>query len=100
MEKLVRKCALYKVCILIEFIYLCTVIQNDTGLTAGFNLTFPDGSTNQTCLKFISIPITYDTVLEGDHDFTVAIIDAGSSPHAEVAEPSSTAVTIEDDESE
>ena len=61
-------------------------------------LTFRDGSTNQTL--FICIPITNDTVLEGDHDFTVAIVDAGSSPHAEVAEPSSTTVTIEDDESE
>ena len=94
-----RKCALYKVCILIEFIYLCTVIQNDTGLTAGIiTLIFPDGSSDQ--ILFICIPITNDTVLEGDHDFTVAIIDAGSSPHAEVAEPSSTTVTIEDDESE
>ena len=56
-----------------------------------------DGSSDQTLCT--PIPIRDDMVLEGDHAFTVAIVGAGTSPHAEVGSPSSTTVTIKDDES-
>ena len=60
-------------------------------------MTFLDGLNDQTLCT--PIPIRDDMVLEGDHAFTVAIVGAGTSPHAEVGSPSSTTVTIKDDES-
>ena len=73
--------------------------MEDTGLWGfDFTLAFPDGSTNQT--RCVIIPIRNDTLLEGDHAFTVDITSAGSSPHAAVGTPSTATVNIEDDESE
>ena len=69
----------------------------DTELwSLNFSVTFPDGSISQTLCT--TIPIKNDMELEGDHDFTVDIISAGSLPHAETVAPSSTRVIIKDDE--
>ena len=58
---------------------------------------FPSGSAERVLC--INIPITSDRALEGDHEFVVEIVGAGSSPHAMVNDSSSnTAVIIEDDE--
>ena len=82
-----------------NFVCLYTVIMEDTELMSrNISLTFLDGSTNQT--QCVSIPITNDTFLEGDHNFTIDIISAGSPPHAEIGAQSNAAVTIQDDESE
>ena len=75
-----------------------TVVLNDTELSSvDFSVTFLDGSSDQT--RCTPIPIRNDMVLEGDHAFTVAIVGAGTPPHAVVGSPSSTTVTIKDDES-
>ena len=58
------------------------------------DLTFNAGSTNQT----VMIPITGDTVVEGTESFTVSLSNtAGDS--AVTLNPSTTTVTIEDDDS-
>ena len=59
-------------------------------------LTFIAGGPNTPlCVTF---GIMNDTVLEGDHDFTVTITDVG--PFAMIGTPSISTVTIVDDESE
>ena len=75
-------------------------MSEDTGLgDVMFNLTIPEGSSDSS--DCISIDITSDKELEGDHAFMVEIISAGSTPHAIVSVPSSTTtVTIIDDERE
>ena len=62
-----------------------------------FEIEFPDGSTEQT--RCHDITLVNDQQLEHDHDFSVTITGAGSSPHATVIDPSITTVTIMDDES-
>ena len=58
------------------------------------DLTFNAGSTNQT----VMIPITGDTVVESTESFTVSLSNtAGDS--AVTLNPSTTTVTIEDDDS-
>ena len=62
-------------------------------------VVFPeDGTSSTVCSNFI---IQTDTELEGDHDFTVAIMDISpGSPHAMIdAASSTTTVIITDDES-
>ena len=74
-------------------------MADDTGLTNPvFQLVFPVGHLSQTYC--IDIPITSDTELEDNHEFTVEITGAGSAPHATLGSPVVTTVTIEDDESE
>ena len=76
-----------------------TVVADDTDLTnPELQLVFPVGHSNST--NCIDIPITSDTELEGDHEFTVEITGAGSTPYASLGSPVVTTVTIEDDESE
>ena len=61
--------------------------------TVSMELTFNAGTTNQT----VMIPITGDTVEEGTESFTVSLVSADS---AVILNPSTTTVTIEDDDSE
>lgn len=62
-------------------------------------VVFPVGGTPSTeCATFT---IESDTELEGDHAFVVDIIDISSDPpNAQIVAPSTTTVTITDDESE
>ena len=78
------------------FIY--TAVLDDTEFNSVlFSLTFPDTSNDQTLCA--PIPIMSDEELEGLHDFTVAIISAGSPPHATINPLSTTTtVVIVDDE--
>ena len=73
-------------------------MEDDTGLlSAEFALIFPTGSSESTLCT--SIPIVDDTLLEGIHDFTVTVADAG--PHASIsASSSATTVTIIEGDSE
>ena len=48
--------------------------------------------------RCVTFGIEMDTVLEGDHDFTVTITDVG--PFAMIGTPFISTVTISDDESE
>ena len=48
--------------------------------------------------RCVAFGIVVDTVLEGDHDFTVTITDVG--PFAMIGTPFISTVTIDDDESE
>ena len=74
-------------------------MANDTDLANPvFQLVFPVGHPTQT--NCINIPITSDTQLEDNHEFTVEITGAGSAPHATLGSPVVTTITIEDDESE
>ena len=76
-----------------------TAVADDTGLTNPvFQLVFPVGHSTPT--NCINIPITSDTELEDNHEFTVEITGAGSTPHATLGSSVVTTVTIEDDESE
>ena len=59
-------------------------------------MTFTAGGPNTPlCVTF---DILDDSVLEGNHDFTVTITDVG--PFAMIGTPSIRTVTIDDDESE
>ena len=62
-------------------------------------VVFPVGGTPSTeCSTFT---IQSDTELEGDHQFIVEIMDISSDPpNAEIIAPSTTTITITDDESE
>ena len=60
--------------------------------TVSMDLTFNAGSTNQT----VMIPITGDTVVESTESFTVSLTTGGS---AVTLNPSTTTVTIEDNDS-
>ena len=60
-------------------------------------MVFSVGETEST--GCVDVPITSDTELEGDHDFTVTITSAGSTPHASIGTPSVSTITIKDDES-
>ena len=71
----------------------------DTGLgNPQFQVVFPIGHPTQTYCT--DIPITSDTELEDNHEFTVEITGAGSAPFAILGTPVITTVTIIDDESE
>ena len=74
-------------------------MADDTDLAnSEFQLVFPVGHPTPT--NCIDIPITSDTELEDNHEFTVEITGAGSAPYATLGSPVVTTVTIEDDESE
>ena len=60
--------------------------------TVSMDLTFNAGSTNQT----VMIPITGDTVVESTESFTVSLTTGDS---AVTLNPSTTTITIEDDDS-
>ena len=59
------------------------------------NSTFPGPPSDSECF---SILILDDNVLEGNHDFSVSLIDVGL--FALLGQPLTTTVTISDDESE
>ena len=59
-------------------------------------MVFSVGQTEST--GCIDVPITNDTDLEGDHDFTVTITSAGLTPHAIIGTPSVSIIAIKDDE--
>ena len=75
---------------------IITAVVDDTGLLESeFALVFPAGSIESTLCT--SIPIVNDTLLEGTHDFSVTITDAGA--HALISSSSSvtTVIIIEGD---
>ena len=66
-------------------------MQEDTGLTnSEFTLVFPTGYLESTICT--SIPIIVDSLLEGDEQFTVTVVDAGT--FASISTSSVTTVTI------
>ena len=76
-----------------------TGVMDDTGLADPMlQVVFPIGHPTQT--NCIDIPITSDTELEDNHDITLDITAAGTTPFASLGTPTSTTVTIDDDESE
>ena len=86
-----------RVCMLISF----TAVNADTELPSPpeLSLVFPASTFDQQ--RCVEIPIASDTLLEGDHEFTIVINSAGSAPHALLNQLSSvTTVTIFDDDSE
>ena len=79
--------------------YFPSVEPEDFLSPAPLIVVFPVGGTPSTeCATFT---IESDTELEGDHAFVVDIIDISSDPpNAQIVAPSTTTVTITDDESE
>ena len=72
------------------------VVGEDYALPDPLQVTFIAGGPNTPlCVTF---DILDDSVLEGDHDFTVTITDVGS--FAMIGTPFISTVTIDDDESE
>ena len=76
---------------------ISTAVADDISLPDPFEVMFSVGQTEST--GCVDVPITSDTELEGDHDFTVTITSAGSAPHAIIGAPAVSTVTIKDDES-
>ena len=84
---------------IIHFMSLSTVVAEDTELTdPNLTLVFPDTTTETT--RCLTIPLTSDTALEDDHEFTMEITSVDSPPHASIVAPSTTTVVIQDDERE
>ena len=70
-----------------SIILTSVVVEDDTDLDNNeFSLVFPAGSFDRTLCA--SIPITNDTLLEGNQDFNVTIIEVG--PHALINDLSQT----------
>ena len=67
---------------------------DDLLTSESFQVVFPVGHNSST--SCVSITITNDTDLEGDHDFSVAISSAGTAPYAVIGSPSNASVTIID----
>ena len=62
-------------------------------------IVFLEGTSKQILCN--DIQIVNDLILEGEHDFNLMIVIAGSSPHAMISTDSSvTTITILDDERE
>ena len=59
---------------------------DDLLTSESFQVVFPVGHNSST--SCVSITITNDTDLEGDHDFSVAISSAGTAPYAVIGSPS------------
>ena len=66
----------------------------DFTVPSPFTITFPVGTPTSDCA---TITIIDDTVLEGNHDFSVSIDSAGM--FAMIGTPDTTVFTIDDDES-
>ena len=62
-------------------------------MTNPVQAVFTTGLSNTAC---VTIYITNDEALEGDHDFTITITDAEST--ANITDPMSSIITIIDDE--
>ena len=71
-------------------------VADDISLPDPLQVVFSVGQTEST--GCIDVPITSDTELEGDHDFTVTITSAGSAPHAIIGDVFISSITIDDDE--
>ena len=83
----------------IHFMSLSTVVAEDTELTdPNLMLVFPDTTTETT--RCLTIPLTSDTALEDDHEFTMEITSVDSPPHASIVAPSTATVVLQDDERE
>ena len=81
-------------------VFICSAaLLEDYTVPSPFTVVFPAGGTDSTLCS--NVVITNDNALEDDHGFTVVIANiSSSSPHATINVPSSTTVTIEDDEGE
>ena len=87
-----------KLCSYVVPSVLSTVVANDTDLgSSTLTVMFPEGSSDQ--ILCVDIGIVNDLLLEGEHDFNLTIVSAGSPPHAMINTDSSvTTITILDDE--
>ena len=74
-------------------LFLCTVEGSDYTTPNPFNVVFNIGDPATLC---VPVSIIDDTVLEGDHDFSVFIPSAGAS--ATIGTPDTTVITITDNE--
>ena len=70
--------------------------QDYLSLAGSTEVTFTAGGSNIS--RCVTFTILDDTVLEGEHEFTVNITDVGSA--AAIGDPSVCTVTIVDDEGE
>ena len=59
---------------------------------------FAEGSTPFPLMQCAGIATEEDSFLEGDHDFTVVIMDTTPNDAVVIADPSSHVVTINDNE--
>ena len=78
------------------YTHFSTAVADDISLPDPFEVVLSVGQTEST--GCIDVPITSDTELEGDHDFTVTITSAGSVPHASIGDVFISSITIDDDE--
>ena len=78
----------------VEIYTLIAVEAEDFTVPSPFTITFPVGTPTSDCA---TITIIDDTVLEGNHDFSVSIDSAGM--FAMIGTPDTTVFTIDDDES-
>ena len=80
--------------------FFTTVLADDLNLgSSQLTIVFLEGTLKQILCK--DIQIVNDLILEGEHDFNLTIVSAGSSPHAMISTDSSvTTITILDDERE
>ena len=76
------------------FLLFCTVEDDDFITPNPFTVTFNVGTPQIACA---TVSITDDTVLEGDHDFSVFIASVGIS--ATIGTPDTTVIIINDNES-
>ena len=78
-----------------DLLYLLIVVKGDTDLVDDMvSLVFPAGSSSSTLCA--SIPITNDTLLEGNQNFSLTVIDVG--PYAIINNMSLTTVIIIDND--
>ena len=59
---------------------------------------FAEGATPFPLMECVEIDTEEDNFLEGDHDFTVVIMDTTPNDSVVIAEPSSHVVTINDND--
>ena len=78
------------------YCWYTAAVADDISLPDPLQVVFSVGETESS--GCINVPITSDTELEGDHDFTVTITSAGNTPHAMIGTPSVSIITIKDDE--
>ena len=63
-----------------------------------YTVVFAEGATPFPLTECVGIDTDEDSFLEGDHDFTVVIMDTAPNDAVVIAEPSSHVVTINDND--
>ena len=91
---IISNCIVYAACTLCNNILVIFTAAEDYTEPSEFTVVFPSGtSSNMTTM----ISTTDDSAVEGDHNFTVSIINS-SIPLVTIGTPSSVTVTIMDND--